>query len=208
MLRHRRTGSVRCACAGFETCVGPSCDSWTLPEMVRVGRSEGTVIMGVDVRWPEYWPTVARGIAESVNAAVQAVQAESAPDALEAFGELADRPFEQVVAVQSGIVRDLLEMAHPDGLAGEDIQRVLERCVRSTVPWFPDLDVSALAEVLTGALGVADVDTGSQVSTPASCVRAAIVVIVDLLRIAKIPAVVAIRNSVGEVARAETVEMP
>lgn len=176
--------------------------------MVLFGRSEGTANMGADIRWPEYWPTVARDIAGAVNAAVEAVQAESAPDATEAFGELADGPFEQVVAVQSGIVRDLLEMAHPDGLAGEDIQRVLERCVHSTVPWFPDLDVAALTEVLTGALGVADVDAGFQASTPGSYVQAAIVVIVDLLRIAKIPAVVAIRNAVGEVARAETIEMP
>ncbi|NLE81812.1 MAG: hypothetical protein GX610_19975 [Rhodococcus sp.] len=161
-----------------------------------------------DVKWPEYWPQVARDIAGAVKAAVTAVQDESASAAVEAFGELDALPFEQVVSVQSGIVRELLEMAHPDGLAGEDIQAVLERCVRSTVPWFPELDVAALAEVLTGALGVVDVDERPQTLAHTAYLQAATVVIVDLLRIVRIPAVVAIRNAVGEVARAETVEMP
>ncbi|MFD4366895.1 hypothetical protein [Rhodococcus sp. NPDC058521] len=151
---------------------------------------------------------MAREIAGAVLAAVTAVQSESASHADEAFEELEALPFEQVVSVQSGIVRELLEMAHPDGLVGEDVQEVLQRCIRSTAAWCARLDVQVLVEVLTGALGVADVDANPQVAEPGAYVAAATVVIVDLLRAVRVPAVEVIRRSVGEIARAETMEIP
>ncbi len=105
-----------------------------------------------------------------------------------------------------GVVRELLETLHPDGLTGEDVQDVLTRCARAAALWFPVVDVDSLVTVLTGALGVADVEENPR--RPERAVEAAILVIADLLSAAEVSADGYVRRALDEIARAETVEMP
>jgi hypothetical protein len=77
-------------------------------------------------------------------------------DAYEAAtAELAALPAEQAGLVLAAIVRALLEEQHPDGLDGDDVRAVLERCVRGAA-WLPP-DASrprTVVAVLATALGV------------------------------------------------------
>lgn len=86
------------------------------------------------------------------------------------------------------------------------MQDVLTRCARAAALWFPVVDVDSLVTVLTGALGVADVEENPR--RPERAVEAAILVIADLLSAAEVPADGYVRRALDEIARAETVEMP
>lgn len=108
--------------------------------------------------WPREWPTAAREIAAATDAAVGAAAAADAQALDASTTELAALPLDQIGAVHAAVVRELLEDLHPDGLSGNDIQAVFERCTRSAAGWLPNVDVAALATVLTGALGISDVD--------------------------------------------------
>ncbi|EID79453.1 MULTISPECIES: hypothetical protein [Rhodococcus] len=156
--------------------------------------------------WPTHWPAVARDIAEALDAAIVAARASDSAALTEATEELAALPAEQVGAVLAGVVRELLETLHPDGLTGEDVQDVLTRCARAAALWFPVVDVDSLVTVLTGALGVADVEENPR--RPERAVEAAILVIADLLSAAEVSADGYVRRALDEIARAETVEMP
>jgi hypothetical protein len=56
------------------------------------------------------------------------------------------------------LLRLLLEDAHPDGFASEDVTLVVGRCYRTAATWLPAerVDVTVLFSVLAGALGVDD----------------------------------------------------
>ncbi|TJZ80460.1 hypothetical protein FCG67_05020 [Rhodococcus oryzae] len=158
--------------------------------------------------WPTEWPSVAREIADATDAAVAAVRTAEPEPFAEASARLAALDQEQVTVVHASIVRELLEELHPDGLTGDDVQAVLERCARSAVSWVPDLDVSVLVVVLTGALGLTDPDEDPRPLARADLPRYATLVIADLLAAADAPGSGYIRRAIGEVARAQTVEMP
>ncbi|TQF74576.1 hypothetical protein FK531_00195 [Rhodococcus spelaei] len=158
--------------------------------------------------WPAEWPRAARDIASATDEAVTAARV---PDR-EAFEEAAEKlrrlDLEQVRAVHSAMVRELLEDLHPDGLTGESVQAVLERCARGTTAWVSDLQVPLLVAVLTGALGLTDPDEENIPRDRFAVARHALLVLADLLSAAKAPAAGYLRRAIGEVARAETVEMP
>ena len=156
--------------------------------------------------WPTHWPAVARDIAEALDVAIVAARASDAAALTEATEDLAALPAGPVGAVLAGMIRELLETLHPDGLTGEDVQDVLTRCVRASAVWFPAVGVDSLVTVLTGALGVADVEENPR--RPECAVDAAILVIADLLNAAEVPADGYVRRALDEIARAETVEMP
>ncbi|MFZ2175247.1 MAG: hypothetical protein WAW17_14695 [Rhodococcus sp. (in: high G+C Gram-positive bacteria)] len=156
--------------------------------------------------WPTHWPRTAREIAEAIDSGVAAARASAEAGVRSAADELAALPLEQVGAVSAAIVRELLETVHPDGLTGEDVQDVLTRCVRSASVWFPTVEVDSLVFVLTGALGVADVEETP--TRPGHTAEASILLISDLLGTAEAPADGYIRRALDEIARAETVEMP
>lgn len=156
--------------------------------------------------WPSEWPSSARAIANAVDAAVRAARAADEPAFTAAIADLADLPADQVGAVLAAIVRELLETAHPDGLTGDDVRAVLEAVVRATVPWHPGLDVAAVIATLTGALGV---DDATEPDAPPTDVRpAAVLLIAHLAERTGVAAGAAIGRAIGEIARAETVEMP
>ncbi|MGW6374561.1 hypothetical protein ACWFRB_00675 [Rhodococcus sp. NPDC055112] len=158
--------------------------------------------------WPTEWPSAAREIADATDAAVTAARATEPRPFAEASARLAALDQEQVTVVHASIVRELLEELHPDGLTGDDVQAVLGRCARSAAPWVPDLDVSVLVVVLTGALGLTDPDEEPRSLARADLPRYATLVIADLLAAADAPGSGYIRRAIGEVARAQTVEMP
>ncbi|MCQ4121205.1 hypothetical protein [Rhodococcus tibetensis] len=156
--------------------------------------------------WPTHWPTVARDIAEAVDAAIAAARSSDAAALTEAAANLAEAPAEQVRVVLAAVVRELLETLHPDGLTGEDVQDVLGRCTRAAAVWLPAADVDAFVSVLTGALGVTEIEENPR--TPEHAVEAAILVIADLSTTAGASATDYLRRALDEIARAETVEMP
>lgn len=159
-------------------------------------------------QWPTEWPRPARDIASGTADALTAVAAADA----EAFADAHDRLLaaepDQVRAVSSAMVRELLENTNPDGLSGEAVQEVLERTARAAAAWLPTLDVGALAVVLTGSLGLTDYDEDTLRVGWAVVLRHALLVIADLLAVAQAPADGYLRRAIGEIARAETVEMP
>lgn len=152
--------------------------------------------------WPTHWPTIAREIAHATETALSAARAGDAPAFADAVADLVELPYEQVTAVHAGMMRELLEEVHPDGLAGEDVQAVFERCARGPVQATPD----ALVAVLTGVLGV--IDPEAPKARPDQYLTAGLVVLADLVAIRKVEPGPYVRRAVGEIERAETIEMP
>lgn len=152
--------------------------------------------------WPTHWPMIAREIAHATETALGAARAGDEPAFAAAAADLVELPYEQVTAVHAGMMRELFEELHPDGLAGEDVQAVFERCARGPVQAAPD----ALVAVLTGALGVTDPEAPK--ARPEQYLTAGLVVLADLLATRAIEPGPYVRRAVGEIERAETVEMP
>ena len=105
------------------------------------------------------------------------------------------------------MVRSLLERLHPDGLTGEDAGDVLGRCARSGL-WLPDLDVQVLLVLVTGALGLLDVDDQPVALSPAAVVRHLPLLVASLLRDTGTTLAPALADAMAELRRAETVELP
>ncbi|MEO3929808.1 hypothetical protein ABGB07_39035 [Micromonosporaceae bacterium B7E4] len=153
-------------------------------------------------------PPVPRAITQATVRAVEAVRAQD-PDALdEAAGDLALLPAEQVGLVLGAVLRLLLEQAHPDGLAGEDVQAVLVRCARSNAGWLSGLDVGVLALLLTGALGVHQMADEAPPPGPAAVARHAPLLVADLLAVTGGAVDDYLAAALSEIAVAETMELP
>lgn len=156
--------------------------------------------------WPEHWPTITRQIATETDAAVTAARSEAVLAFDEALAELVAFPYEQVTAVHAGMVRELLEELHPDGLTGEDVQSVLERSLRHGMRWLPSLQPDAVVAVLTGTLGVHDEEAPKV--RPADYLSAGVLVLADLLAARRSTPGPYLRRAVAEIERSETMEMP
>lgn len=155
--------------------------------------------------WPEDWPPVPRAIATVLDAAVRAARANDAAATRAALEELADLPPDQVGAVLAAIVREQLEIAHPDGMDGDDVRAVLESVVRGSA-WLPEFDPGAVVAALTGALGVHESD---EPAPPPTALRSAGVLLTAYLcGRTRVPAADSLVRALGEIARAERVEMP
>ena len=150
-------------------------------------------------------PAAARGISAAVVDGVAAARAADADAYEEAGGRLAAADPQRVALVLGGVVRSLLEDLHPDGMDGEDVRAVLERCTRSAAAWASAGDPQVLLVLLAGALGVSDPDEQPPAS-PDALARNALLLTADLLGSRPLePYLVA---AFAELARAETVEMP
>lgn len=154
--------------------------------------------------WPTDWPYAVRTIAGATDDALTAARdtdTEKFHDAVEIL-ESADP--HQVASVHAEIVRSILEDLHPDGLTGEDVQAALEKTVRSAGGWLPTLEVAGFVDVLTGALGVAD-----QEDEPRAKPRVEhALLIIGAVAGTKVVAADYVLRAVGEIARAQTIEMP
>jgi hypothetical protein len=153
------------------------------------------------------WRGPARVMAETVDAAVTAAQAGEP----EAFGEatagLATLDREQLTVVLGTVTRELLERSHPDGLDSDDAQHVLSSTVKRSVVWYEPLDGAALLEALIGALGVTDPD-GVPHADPDAVLAHGVLLITDQLTVLgqQLPPV--LNYALGELQRAQTMELP
>jgi hypothetical protein len=101
-------------------------------------------------------PAAARPIAAATTAAVVAAAARERDALDDAVADLAAADPGQAGLILGTAVRLLLEDGHPDGLDGEAVRDVLERCVRDAMGWQPDVDPHVVLLLLAGALGVAE----------------------------------------------------
>ncbi|OZC74395.1 hypothetical protein CH282_27825 [Rhodococcus sp. 06-418-1B] len=154
------------------------------------------------------WPPTVRAIADATDDAIAAARARSKGDFDDAARSLDSEDRAQVSSIHAEMVRSLLEELHPDGLTGEDVQDALTSAVRASAAWYEDLDVPGFVEVLTGALGVADHMQEAAEQRPFPRPEHAILIITDLLVRRKVAAQGYIQRAVGEIRRAQTMEMP
>jgi hypothetical protein len=124
-------------------------------------------------------PAPAQAIAVAASDAVTAAQGQDR-DGLDAgVGRLAAT--EGSGLVLGAVVRLLLEEAHPDGLDGEDVRRVIEHCVRAAVVWEPAVDPHLVLVLLSSALGVHDQDEQAPRLPPDSLARHGALLVAHLL---------------------------
>lgn len=168
--------------------------------------ASGSVVVRLNVRMNS--ARVARAISQATTGAVEAARAQDLPALDRAAAELVGNSPEQVGLVLGAVLRMLLEETHPDGLAGEDVQAVLERCARTNIGWFADLDVSVLALLLTGALGVHQMAEEMPPADPAAVARHAPLLVADLLAVTGRPVGDYLDAALTEIAVSETMELP
>jgi hypothetical protein len=113
----------------------------------------------------------------------------------------------RVGSAQAGVLTALVEAHHADGLTGDDAREILEHTARTVLPWYPELDVNLLLVVLAGALGVLDPDADPYPASPADLARHATLLIAALLS-PDDELQVLVSAAIGEIERAQTIEMP
>ncbi|MEH0938246.1 hypothetical protein [Micromonospora psammae] len=152
------------------------------------------------VTW-RHLPAPAREIAVTATDAVHAARACDG----EAYEAAVDRlgGAERAGLVLGVVVRLLLEETHPDGLDGDDVRQVLERCVRAAVPWRPDVDPHVVLVLLAGALGVYDPGDDDSPPDPAAVARHAPLLVADLLAAADRPLDGYLHAAFAEIERTE-----
>ena len=155
---------------------------------------------------PAALPGPVRAVTGAVLAAAHAVRAEDAPALDAASTQLAACEPEVLRLLLGGAVRTALERTHAQGIDGDDARDLLERCVRSALTWLPDVDVTALLLVLTGALDMQDPDEEEVVALPVIAVHAVLL----LAALGAGPAQVRheLDLAIAEMTRHQTVEMP
>ena len=153
------------------------------------------------------WRGSARAMAETVDAAVTAAWAGDPVAFGEAMTGLAALDREQLAVLLGTVTRQLLERSHPDGLDSDDAQHVLSSTARRAVAWYEPLDGAALLEALIGALGVTDPD-GTPGPDPDAVLAHGILLISDQLHVLgqQLPPV--LNYALGELQRAQTMELP
>ena len=104
-------------------------------------------------------PPPARPIAAAATAAVGAAQRRDGDELTAAVSDLAALDQAQTGLILGVAVRLLLEDGNPDGVDGEAVREVLQRCVRSAATWQPEVDPHVVLLLLAGALGVAEEDS-------------------------------------------------
>ncbi|MFG3577197.1 hypothetical protein [Micromonospora chersina] len=146
-------------------------------------------------------PAPAREIAQAATEAVGAAQDRDA----EAYEPAVERlaAADRAGLVLGGVVRLLLEEGHPDGLDGDDVRQVLERCVRSNAAWRPAIDPHVLLVLLAGALGVYDPGDDDSPPDPTAIARHAPLLVADLLAATGRPLADYLSAAFAEVARTE-----
>lgn len=144
---------------------------------------------------------MAKAIASAVAAA-----SEGTADAFNDAAAALRRADAETLGVLLGeVTRDLLERSHPDGLDSDDAEAVIDCCAQR-FSWFEPFDPDALVLVLTGALGVLDLDE-SPVSA-AVLITHGILLITDRLAVLAIDLSPVLEVALRELRRAQTVELP
>ncbi|RKN42780.1 hypothetical protein [Micromonospora endolithica] len=124
-------------------------------------------------------PAPAREIAVTATDAVVAAREQDGEAYDVAVGRLAAA--DRSGLVLGAVVRSLLEQGHPDGLAGDDVRQVLERCVRGAARWRTDVDPHVVLVLLAGALGLYDPEADETPPGPAAIAAHGPLLVTDLL---------------------------
>lgn len=154
------------------------------------------------------WPAPARAIALAVQGAVLAAQGHDRVAFEEAVVETRALDAEHLRIVLGSVVQMLLQETQPDGLGADDLQALLENCVKNTSVWTDEPDIDVLVFVIGGALGMQDPDEEPPTADPAKVTSHAIHLVVELLSITKRPLAGYLDAAIGEIARDQTMEMP
>jgi hypothetical protein len=148
-------------------------------------------------------PAPARPIAAAATEAVAAAHARDAEALDEAVAALAALDPAQSGLILGTAVRLLLEQGHPDGIDGDAVRDVLERCVRGAMTWQPEVDPQMILLLLAGALGVTGED-GSPPAKPDVLARHAALLLADLAgRDGARPAAEVFTAALAEIQRAQ-----
>jgi len=145
-------------------------------------------------------PAAARPIAAAATEAVTAARARDAEALDEAVNTLAALDAGQCGLILGTALRLLLEQGHPDGIDGDDVREVLERCVRAAMAWQADVDPHVVLFLLAGALGVTEED-GSPPPKPDVLARHAALLLADLAGARPVPPV--LTAALGEIERVQ-----
>jgi len=150
-------------------------------------------------------PRPARDIAAAVTATVAAAAARDATALLATAARLAALNPEQVGLVLGAVTRSLLEDLHPDGLRGDDVRAVVERCVLGAAAWYPDVDPDVVVDLLSDVL---DVPRPFRKPEPAEVAVHGPLLVADLLAAGGRRLDGYLAAAFAEIARGELVEPP
>ena len=150
-------------------------------------------------------PRPARDIAAAVTATVAAAAARDATALLATAARLAALNPEQVGLVLGAVTWSLLEDLHPDGLRGDDVRAVVERCVLGAAAWYPDVDPDVVVDLLSDVL---DVPRPFRKPEPAEVAVHGPLLVADLLAAGGRQLDGYLAAAFAEIARGELVEPP
>ncbi|SDJ10249.1 hypothetical protein SAMN05444157_1745 [Frankineae bacterium MT45] len=158
------------------------------------------------------WPEPARAICVALDDAVSAARAAEPADFAQARIDLLKLDREQLNALVGAVTRDLLERFNPDGLDAEGVEAAVRGCAAAAAGWYPTLNAETLLWALVGALGMADAEERDDTSYEEQLAHSLLLMSSLLGDAARADASVTtagvLAAALGEIRRAETMEMP
>ncbi|HTZ42953.1 MAG TPA: hypothetical protein VMB79_03760 [Jatrophihabitans sp.] len=155
--------------------------------------------------------TTPAAIRAAVLAAATAAAERDPARFAEAAAALAALEPAQLSIVQAGVIRQLLEVVHPDGVDSTDARQLLADTSRAGAAWWPHTAPDAVLVVLLTSLGVAEAETpwlGAQAPRVGALAAHASLLIAELAGRQAEPLAGFVDRALGEIQRAETMEMP
>ncbi|WP_460605832.1 hypothetical protein [Jatrophihabitans fulvus] len=153
-------------------------------------------------RYPT-WPAAARALADPVDDAVRAAGVHDADGFADALARLRRADPDVLATLLGTMTQQLIERRFPDGLDSDDAQQLLDA---AAAPWFGRFDSDHLAIALIGALGMHD-PAETPRAEPSLVTAHGLLLIAELLPSEK-GLVALVTDALGEIHRAQTVEMP
>ena len=178
------------------------------------------------------WDGPARTLARGVDAAVTAADDADADAFDEALADLHGLDRTQLLVLLGTATADLLERAAPDGLDADEAERVLRGTLHEAAAWYAALDTAALLRAFTASVGIADPDARSDTDphatdtdttdaderdpdpdavpppTPDAVLAHGVLLVSYLCRSTTTPLPTVVDHALGELRRAQTMEMP
>jgi len=151
-------------------------------------------------------PPAGRALARAVTEAVTGASGQDRDRLRDAITTLAGAEEHVVREVLSALVLHLLEQTNPDGLDADSVRDLLAEVLREAAGWLPELDPHAVVLVLSGALAVHEQDESA--ADWSGLLLACALVVARLLERGGVPLAPELDGALGELRRAQTVELP